>query len=369
MNLTITQRMNATCAFFLLTLSICAAVVWHLGEEVGTPSFGAWRNVAMVCIALTSMAAILSRTLARSTVTAPMFIAVEAMNRLAQGDLSTPIVSRRRDEMGALLNAMEAMRANLNKIVGDVRSGIDSVATASNEIAQGNQDLSGRTEQQASSLQETASAMAQMTSTVRQSADNARAANQLAVSASDAASKGGDVVGQVVTTMSAISDSSKRIADIIGVIDGIAFQTNILALNAAVEAARAGEQGRGFAVVASEVRSLAQRSAEAAKEIKSLISASVEKVDVGNQQAADAGAAMNDIVSQVKRVTDLIAEISQATNEQSQGLTQVNQTVNQLDQMTQQNAALVEQSTAAAASLKSQTDVLASAVAVFTIRS
>jgi methyl-accepting chemotaxis protein len=257
------------------------------------------------------------------------------------------------------------MRAQFSQVVGEVRNGVESVSTASGEIAAGNQDLSSRTEQQASSLQETAASMEELTTTVKQSADNARQANQLANTASEAASKGGAVVGQVVSTMEEITASSRKIADIISVIDGIAFQTNILALNAAVEAARAGEQGRGFAVVAGEVRNLAQRSAQAAREIKTLISDSVEKVDAGSKQVAEAGATMNEIVTQVRRVTDLIGEISSAALEQSSGIGQVNEAITQMDQVTQQNAALVEQSAAAAASLKAQANQLAEAVAVF----
>ncbi len=285
--------------------------------------------------------------------------------RVRDGNLTVPVQDHGRDEFSPLLSAMRQMQESLQHIVANVRHGVDSVSTASGQIASGNQDLSSRTEQQASSLQQTAASMEQLTSTVRQSADNARQANQLAASASEAASKGGVVVGQVVNTMEDISSSSKKIADIIGVIDGIAFQTNILALNAAVEAARAGEQGRGFAVVAGEVRSLAQRSAQAAREIKSLISASVEKVDEGSKQVAEAGTAMNDIVAQVKRVSDLIADITSATMEQSSGIGQVNDAITQMDQTTQQNAALVEQSAAAATSLREQAEKLAQAVAVF----
>ena len=255
--------------------------------------------------------------------------------------------------------------ATLVMMLGEVRSSTDSISNASAEIASGNQDLSARTEQAASNLQQTASSMEQLTGTVKQSADSARQANQLAASAAEVAARGGNVVSRVVATMDDINASSKKIADIIGVIDGIAFQTNILALNAAVEAARAGEQGRGFAVVAGEVRSLAQRSAEAAKEIKALIGASVDKVESGSKLVADAGQTMQEIVGSVQRVTDIIGEITAAASEQSDGIGQVNTSVTQLDKMTQQNAALVEESAAAAESLKDQTVRLSQAVSVF----
>jgi methyl-accepting chemotaxis protein len=257
------------------------------------------------------------------------------------------------------------MQGELRRIVGEVRMSSDSISTASVEIATGNQDLSVRTEQTASNLQVAASSMEQLTGTVKQSADSARQADQLAMSAAEVAARGGQVVSQVVTTMNDINSSSKKIADIIGVIDGIAFQTNILALNAAVEAARAGEQGRGFAVVAGEVRNLAQRSAEAAKEIKGLIGASVDKVESGSKLVADAGRTMEEIVSSVQRVTDIIGEITAASSEQSDGIGLINASVAQLDQMTQQNAALVEESAAAAESLKDQTARLSQAVSVF----
>jgi methyl-accepting chemotaxis protein len=291
--------------------------------------------------------------------------ALHAAQALADGDLTVAFRSTSTDEIGALSRALESMRSALGGVIADIRSGVDSVGTASREIAQGNHDLSSRTEQQASNLQQTSASMEQMTASVRQNADAAKQASQLASSASQVAAKGGAVVGQVVSTMEEISASSRKIADIIGVIDGIAFQTNILALNAAVEAARAGEQGRGFAVVAGEVRSLAQRSAQAAREIKSLIGESVERVETGSKLVNDAGSTMGEIVQQVKRVTDLIGEITSSTLEQSNGIGQVNQAVTQLDQMTQQNAALVEQSAAAAQSLKEQADKLAQAVAVF----
>jgi len=261
------------------------------------------------------------------------------------------------------------MRDSLAQVVGQVRQGTDTIATASSQIAAGNMDLSSRTEQQASSLEETAASMEELTSTVKQNADNARQANQLAVSASGVAVKGGHVVAQVVNTMSAINTSSKKIVDIIGVIDGIAFQTNILALNAAVEAARAGEQGRGFAVVAAEVRNLAQRSAAAAKEIKTLIGDSVDKVEEGSKQVAEAGKTMDEIVGSVKRVTDIMAEITAASQEQTAGIEQINQAITQMDQVTQQNAALVEEAAAAAASLQEQASGLSQVVSVFKLDS
>ena len=285
--------------------------------------------------------------------------------RIGEGDLSQPIHAQGRGEVAQMMRAMEGMQSSLVRIVGDVRHSSDSIATGSSEIATGNADLSQRTEEQASNLQQTAASMEQITSTVKNNSDTAQRAAVLAGTASAAAVKGGEVVGQVVATMQDIAAASKKITDIIAVIDGIAFQTNILALNAAVEAARAGEQGRGFAVVASEVRSLAQRSASAAKEIKTLIGASVEKVDNGAQLVTNAGQSMEDIVTQVKRVSDLIGEISSATGEQTIGISQVGEAVTQLDQVTQQNAALVEQSAAAADSLKHQAAKLAQIVSVF----
>ncbi len=297
----------------------------------------------------------------------PLDQANELASRIAQGDLSARIDTSRGDEFGDLMKSLARMNESLGRMVQQVRQSTDSIATASAEIATGNHDLSVRTEQTSSNLQSTAAAMEQLTSTVQHSADNARQASQLAASASTVAQKGGTVVQQVVSTMDEINTSSKKIADIIGVIDGIAFQTNILALNAAVEAARAGEQGRGFAVVAGEVRSLAGRSAEAAKEIKGLINTSVEKVESGTQLVTDAGATMNDIVQSVRRVADVIGEITAASTEQSAGISQVNDSIANLDQMTQQNAALVEQSAAAAQSMREQADQLAQAVAVFKI--
>jgi methyl-accepting chemotaxis protein len=319
--------------------------------------------VASLAVALALGAAVAWRT--THVITAPLRDAVAATQRIAGGDLTQLVKPGRADEIGALLAALERMQRALRGMVSDVQQSAGSIKVASAEVAGGNLDLSHRTEEAASNLQQTASAMRQLTSNVRQSAEAASQANQLASSASAVALRGGHVVSQVVATMNEINGSSKRIADIIGVIDGIAFQTNILALNAAVEAARAGEQGRGFAVVASEVRSLAQRSAAAAKEIKALIGASVERVDVGSRLVGDAGATMSEVVASVQRVCDVISEITLATGEQSGGIGQVNSAVAQLDRMTQQNAALVEQSTAAAESLKDQAQRLTHIAASF----
>ncbi|ADV01756.1 methyl-accepting chemotaxis protein [Alicycliphilus denitrificans] len=299
------------------------------------------------------------------SITVPLQQAVRRAGQIAEGDLTQPIEAQGRDEAAALLNALRHMQANLARVVSDVRANAESVATASAQIAQGNGDLSARTESQASALQETAASMEQLGATVRQNADNAAQANQLAMSASTVAAQGGEVVSEVVDTMRGINDASRKIADIIGVIDGIAFQTNILALNAAVEAARAGEQGRGFAVVAGEVRSLAQRSAEAAKEIKQLITASVERVEQGTQLVDKAGETMTEVVGAIRRVTDIVGEISAASSEQSSGVAQVGEAITQMDQATQRNAALVEESAAAASSLKAQAAQLVQAVAVF----
>ncbi|MDO9197610.1 methyl-accepting chemotaxis protein [Rhodoferax sp.] len=342
---------------------------WLVAEVSESESMARyWTNMAVIWGLLAATTVLLGvglYALVRRTVSQPLGELTGAVTAVAHGDLTQAFHTDRQDEIGALVNEVEGMRQRYLQALSQVRASVDSIGTASAEIASGNQDLSVRTEQTASNLQRTASSMEQLTGTVKQSADAARQANQLAASAAEVAARGGTVVGQVVTTMNDINQSSRKIADIISVIDGIAFQTNILALNAAVEAARAGEQGRGFAVVASEVRSLAQRSAEAAREIKTLIGASVERVESGSRLVQNAGNTMDEIVGSVKRVSDIIGEISAAAAEQSDGIGQVNTAVNQLDQMTQQNAALVEQSAAAAESLRDQAQRLAQAVAVF----
>ncbi|MDN3919754.1 methyl-accepting chemotaxis protein [Roseateles violae] len=325
-------------------------------------------TIFIIVLAVSALVVVPLTLLNMKSICEPLTEAEALAAAIAEGDLTRPLAAvDGSDETAQLLRSLHRMQQALQGLVGQLRSSADSIRLASAEIATGNQDLSGRTEQTASNLQQAASSMVQLTGTVKQTADSARTANQLASSASSAAARGGDVVGQVVATMEDINSSSKKIADIIGVIDGIAFQTNILALNAAVEAARAGEQGRGFAVVAGEVRSLAQRSAQAAREIKGLIGASVERVEAGSRLVQDAGSTMGEIVGGVQRVSDIIGEISAAASEQSDGIGQVNQSVVQLDQMTQQNAALVEQSTAAAESLRDQAERLSQAVDRFRI--
>ncbi|MDN6888159.1 methyl-accepting chemotaxis protein [Variovorax sp. CAN2819] len=319
--------------------------------------------IALAAVALlagTATACLLTRSIVQ-----PIGEALLIAETVAAGDLSQEFETERGGDFGRLLRGMGDMEDTLTDLVTRIKTSTDSIAVASRQIAAGNQDLSSRTEEQASSLEQTAASMEELTSTVKQNADNARQANQLAVSASEVAVKGGSVVSQVVDTMGSINASSKKIVDIIGVIDGIAFQTNILALNAAVEAARAGEQGRGFAVVASEVRSLAQRSAAAAKEIKTLIGDSVEKVEEGSKQVEEAGRTMEEIVGSVKRVTDIMGEITAASQEQTSGIEQINQAITQMDQVTQQNAALVEEASAAAQSLQEQADELMRAVSTF----
>ncbi|GAB3356188.1 MULTISPECIES: methyl-accepting chemotaxis protein [Giesbergeria] len=332
----------------------------HSARETAA-MLGAGIAVVAVLIGL-----LLAAALVRS-IMEPLRQAVDAANAISQGNLAQNLHSDRQDEFGELLHAFQQMSDRLRGLVGEVRSGVESVSAASGQIATGNHDLSARTEQTAANLEETAASMEQLTATVTQAADTARQANQLASTAAQAAERGGAVVEQVVSSMQQITDSSRKIADIIGVIDGIAFQTNILALNAAVEAARAGEQGRGFAVVASEVRSLAGRSAGAAKEIKALIDTSVANVESGSQQVAQAGQSMAEIVEGVRRVTDLIGEITASSTEQRDGIAQVNVAITNLDQMTQQNAALVEQSAAAASAMRDQAQRLAEVVSVFNV--
>jgi len=323
--------------------------------------------VMVVLLALTVVLALMAYLYVGRQLLRPLAEAGQVFDRIAAGDLTQRIEARSNNEIGALFAALRRMQESLTRTVSAVRSGVDEINVGAREISAGNTDLSSRTEQQAASLQETAASMEELAGTVKQNADNARQANQLAASASDVAERGGEAVSEVVSTMQEISGSSRKISEIVSVIDGIAFQTNILALNAAVEAARAGEQGKGFAVVAGEVRSLAQRSAQAAKEIKTLIEDSVSKVGAGSQQVERAGATMQEIVASVKRVTDIMGEISAASDEQSSGIEQVNRAVTQMDEVTQQNAALVEEAAAAAGSLQEQAQKLAQAVSVFKI--
>lgn len=338
-------------------------------DEITNAAMSLFKMYAIIGTALNLLMAAVLFLIIRAMISKPLGAATRAAQKIAGGDLTASVRSSGRDEIGQLTEAINGISQSLASVVGNVRVGTDAITSASDEIAAGNADLSSRTESQASSLEETASSMEELTSTVRQNADNARQANQMAATASSVAVKGGQVVGQVVDTMGSIKASSGKIADIISVIDGIAFQTNILALNAAVEAARAGEQGRGFAVVATEVRSLAQRSASAAKEIKALIDDSVQKVDHGSKLVDDAGHTMEDIVNSVKRVADIMSEITAASQEQSTGIEQVNRAIGQMDEMTQQNAALVEQAAAAALSMQGQAAALAQEVSVFKLGS
>jgi len=345
----------------------------ELMQKVGEDADKAVQNALMliVVIALVALALgvligfLITRNLMKQLGGEPDY-AADAVSKIAGGDLTSHVAVKPGDN-SSLLYSLSTMQDSLKTLVGDIKGSTDSISTGAGEISSGNSDLSQRTEEQAASLEETAASMEELTSTVKQNAENAKQANQLARGASEIAAKGGAVVGQVVGTMSSINESSRKIVDIISVIDGIAFQTNILALNAAVEAARAGEQGRGFAVVAAEVRNLAQRSAAAAKEIKTLIGDSVDKVEVGTKLVDDAGKTMEEIVAAVKRVTDIMAEISAASNEQSTGIDQINQAVTQMDEVTQQNAALVEEAAAAAESLEEEAQHLLESVSKFRV--
>ena len=366
---------NARLPEYINTFKILAGTMLALGElmdqtkqesqDAGLAQGIVLRNIIIMTMAIALFAIFITSFLLIRSITRPLAKAVELANTVASGDLTSKIESHSKDETGLMMQALKEMNDSLYEIVGNVRTSVDSITTATKEIAAGNSDLSQRTEEQASALEETASSMEELTATVKQNAENAKQANQLAKGASDIAVKGGDVVDRVVTTMGSINESSRKIVDIISVIEGIAFQTNILALNAAVEAARAGEQGRGFAVVASEVRSLAQRSAAAAKEIKSLIGDSVGKVEVGTRLVDEAGKTMGEVVTAVKRVTDIMAEITAASMKQSSGIEQINKAITQMDEVTQQNAAVVEQAAAAAESLEAEAQNLAEAVSVF----
>ncbi|WP_241131974.1 methyl-accepting chemotaxis protein [Achromobacter xylosoxidans] len=336
--------------------------------DAGADSQRVIDNAGMLNLILSGMAVLLGGLFAwrvSKSITAPLAQAVSVAETVARGDLGQPILAVTRDETGRLLRALHDMQDKLAGAVRTIRAGSETISSAAGQIAAGNTDLSSRTEEQAASLEETAASMEELASTVKQNADNARQANQLAASASEVAQRGGAVVSAVVSTMGDISASSRKISEIVSVIDGIAFQTNILALNAAVEAARAGEQGKGFAVVAGEVRSLAQRSAQAAREVKTLIEASVSKVAEGAGQAENAGTTMQEVVASVKRVTDIMGEIAAASQEQASGIEQVNRAVSQMDEVTQQNAALVEEAAAAAGSMQDQAHALVRAVGVF----
>ncbi|UOD31057.1 MCP four helix bundle domain-containing protein [Massilia violaceinigra] len=343
-----------------------AGLFEEVGERGERTFASARRNLLAISAAALLSALVLACWITRS-ITVPLLAALRVARTVASGDLTSVIVVERADETGELLLALKGMNDALLAVVGEVRSGTEAIVTASSQIASGNMDLSARTERQAGSLEETASSMEEMTSITRRNADNARQASVLAANASQVAQQGGAAVARVVGTMRDINEASRKIADIIGVIDGIAFQTNILALNAAVEAARAGEQGRGFAVVATEVRSLAQRSAGAAREIKALIGDSVAKAGIGARQVEQAGSTMDEIVASVRRVSDIMAEIGVASGEQEAGIGQINQAIGEMDAVTQQNAALVEQAAAAAAALQQQSGVLSQVVAAFTV--
>ncbi|HEY0939377.1 MAG TPA: methyl-accepting chemotaxis protein [Steroidobacter sp.] len=359
------QMLGASMPFYDSGWTI---VVEQVAEELLAPTWLSLLKVMFFGVAMTVAAAMLVMWLIGRYTQRSVAPLLASLSRLSAGDLTQPLVARSNDELGNVAVAMESFRLRLVESLATVRSSADRVVSASADMASGNSDISQRTEQQAGALQQTAASMEQLGGTVRQNADNAQQANQLALGASTVAIQGGEVVGQVVDTMKGINESSKKIADIISVIDGIAFQTNILALNAAVEAARAGEQGRGFAVVASEVRNLAQRSAEAAKEIKTLITTSVERVAQGTRLVDQAGGTMAEVVSSIKRVTDIVGEISGASSEQSTGVATVGKAISQMDQATQQNAALVEQSAAAAESLKVEADQLVRAVSRFKLQ-